>query len=108
MDCDQVRISFTVEPDVCVLRLAGALGVTQAEELRLAAQELCGCGKDVTVDWSGATQIDAAIAQVLLALRAGLREGKRSLVAGAKAPPAIESWLTAAGLVAFLSNPGAV
>ena len=65
---------FSVEPDHCVLRLAGALGVASAEELRLTALELCAYHKDVVVDWSGATQLDTGIAQVLLSLRAGLGE----------------------------------
>ena len=105
MDCEQIQISFSVEPDYCVLRLEGGLGVAHAEELRLAAQELCAYRKDVKVDWSRATQIDAGIAQVLLALRAGLIKQKQSLLIGEGIPPAIQNWLNHAGLAANLGSP---
>jgi anti-anti-sigma regulatory factor len=106
MDCDQVRISFSVEPDHCVLRLAGALGVASAEELRLTALELCAYHKDVVVDWSGAPQLDTGIAQVLLSLRAGLGEQNRHLAGSAAIPPPVESWLRTAGLSGVLGEPG--
>jgi anti-anti-sigma regulatory factor len=106
MDYDQVRISFPVEPDHCILRLGGALGVASAEELRLTGLELCAYHKDVVVDWSGATQLDAGIAQVLLSLRAGLGEQNRSLACIAAIPPPVESWLRTAGLSGVLGEPG--
>jgi anti-anti-sigma regulatory factor len=106
MDCDQLRISYSVEPSHCVLLLEGALGVAQAEELRSTAQEVCGCGKDVSIDWSGATQIDAGVAQVLLTLRSALAENQRSLAARGEIPPAIQSWLSTAGLSGLLGTPG--
>jgi anti-anti-sigma regulatory factor len=106
MDCDQVRISFSVEPDHCILRLGGALGVAGAEELRLAALELAAYHKDVVVDWSGATQLDAGIAQVLLSLRAGLSEQNKSLTSCAPIPPPVKSWLRTAGLSDVLGEPG--
>ena len=105
MDCDQVEISFSVEPGRCILRLAGALGVASAEELRQAALELRVYDKDVAVDWSRATQLDASTAQVLLSLRAGLGGQNRSLICGA-AIPAIQDWLHTAGLSGILSAPG--
>jgi anti-anti-sigma regulatory factor len=108
MDCDQVRISFSVEPDHCILRLGGALGVASAEELRLAALELCAYHKDVAVDWSGVTQLDAGIAQVLLSLRAALGEQNQSLIGSAAIPPAVENWLHTAGLSDILGKPGRV
>lgn len=104
MDCDQVRISFSVEPSHCILLLAGTLGVASAEELRLTALELSAYRKDVVVDWSGATQLDVSIAQVLLSLRAGLQEQNRSLVSGGEIPPPVESWLRTAGLSGVLGK----
>lgn len=106
MDCDQVRISFSFETEHCTLRLEGALGVASAEELRLAAMELCAYQKDVVVDWSGAQQLDASVAQVLLSLRTGLAGQNRSLICGEAMPPAIQDWLRAAGLSGVLGNPG--
>jgi len=97
MDCDQVQVSFSIEPGRCLLRLAGAVCVANAEELRQAALELCAYRKDLVVDWSGVTQLDASIAQVLLSLRAGLREQNKAL-ASIAIPPAVQSWLQTAGL----------
>ncbi len=104
MDCYKVRISFSVEPARCILRLAGALGVASAEELRLAALELGAYRRDVVIDWSGATKIDASIAQVLLSLRASLRAFSKSLASAAEVPPPIESWLRTAGLSGLLAE----
>ncbi len=106
MDCDQVQISFSVEPEHCILRLAGALGVSIADELRLTALELRAYQKDVVVDWSGAQQVDASIAQVLLSLRNGLSGQNRSLTCGEALPQAIQDWLRAAGLSGVLGHPG--
>jgi len=106
MDSDQVRIAFSVEPDHCVLRLEGVLGVSNAEELRQTASQVCAYRKDVKVDWSGAAQVDAAIAQVLLSLRAGLAEQKRFLGQCEAIPPAIRNWLSIAGLWGVLGNSG--
>jgi hypothetical protein len=102
MDCDQVRISFSVETECCVLRLEGAAGVPCADNLRETAIELLACQKDVVLDWSGATQIDASIAQVLLSLRAGLAGRNQSLRANGEIPPAIQNWLRSAGLFELL------
>ena len=104
MDCDQAEISFSLEPDSCVLRLTGALGVAHAEELRRAALELYAHRKGVRIDWSGARQIDAGIAQVLLSLRACLQEENLSLSIAAGIPPAIQDWLSTAGLSSPLGN----
>ena len=104
MESDQVKIAFSVEPDHCVLRLEGILGVSSAEELRQAALQLCAYQKDVRVDWSGATQVDAAAAQVLLSLRVGLVEQKRSLSPCETIPLPIQNWLSTAGLSAVLGN----
>jgi anti-anti-sigma regulatory factor len=106
MDSERVQIAFSVESDHCILRLEGALGVSNAEELRQTALQLCAYKKDVNVDWSGATQIDAAIAQVLLSLRAGLAEQNRSLGHCETIPPAIQNWLGTAGLSGVSGNPG--
>jgi anti-anti-sigma regulatory factor len=106
MDSEQVRIAFSVEPDHCILRLEGALGVSNAEGLRQTALQLCAYKKDVKVDWTGAAQIDAAIAQVLLSLRAGLAEHNRSLGHCEIIPPPIQSWLCTAGLSGVLGNSG--
>jgi len=88
MDCDQEQISFSIDAGHCILRLAGALGVASAEELSQAALELCAYRKNLVVDWSGATQLDAGVAQVLQSLRAGLSEPD-------------QSWLDAAGLISI-------
>ena len=106
MDSDYVKIAFSVEPDHCVLRLEGVLGVSNAEELRQTALQLCAFRKDVKVDWSGAAQVDAAIAQVLLSLRAGLAEQKRFLGHCDTIPPPIRNWLSTAGLSGVLGNSG--
>ena len=106
MDSDQVKIAFSVEPDHCILRLEGVLGVSNAEELRQAALQLCAYRKDVKVDWSGAAQIDAAIAQVLLSLCAGLAEQKRYLSPCETIPPPIRNWLSTAGLSEVLGSAG--
>jgi anti-anti-sigma regulatory factor len=106
MDTDQGKIAFSVEPDYCILRLEGALGVSNAEELRQTALQLYAYRKDVMVDWSGAAQLDAAIAQVLLALRAGLAEQNRSLGHCETIPPAIRNWHSTAGLSGVLGNAG--
>jgi anti-anti-sigma regulatory factor len=106
MDGDQVRISFSVEPSHCILRLEGALGVASGEELRQTALELCACQKDVHIDWSGATQIDAAIVQVLLSLRAGLASQNRSLHCVEVVPEPVQNWLRTAGLEDVLGNAG--
>ena len=79
MDCDQAQISFSIEPSHCILRLASALSVDTAEELRQQALELCAYRKDVVIDWTGATQVDASVALVLPSLRACLGEQNRSL-----------------------------
>lgn len=88
-----------------MLRLEGDLGVAHAEQLRATAVELCAQRKAVRIDWSGATQVDAGIAQVLLSLRAGLDEQNISLSIGPGIPPAIWNWLTTAGLSDILGNP---
>lgn len=106
MDCDQGRISFSVDSDFCWLRLDGALGVAQAEELRRAAVELCSHSKDVQVDWCNATQIDAGIAQVLLSLQGGLAAAGRTLTFATDTPPTIQSWLNVAGLSRLLQKAG--
>jgi anti-anti-sigma regulatory factor len=105
MDSEQVRIAFSVEPDHCILQLEGSLGVSNAEELRQKALQLCAYKKDVKVDWSGAAQIDAAIAQVLLSLRASLVEQNRSLDHCGTIPAPIQNWLSTAGLAGVLGNP---
>lgn len=102
MDCDQVRISFSVETKRCVLRLEGTAGVPCADHLRETAIELLAYQKDVVLDWSGATQMDASIAQVLLSLRAGLAGRSQSLSAEGEIPPAIQNWLRSAGLFDLL------
>lgn len=104
MESDQVKIA--AEADRSVLRLEGILGVSSAEELRQAALQLCAYQKDVQIDWSGATQIDAAVAQVLLSLRAGLVDQKRCLGSCGTIPPQIRSWLNTAGLSAILGDAG--
>lgn len=104
MDCDQVRISFSVETERCVLRLEGAAGVPCADNLRETAIELLAYHKDVVIDWSCATQIDASIAQVLLSLRAGLAARSQSLSAEGDVPPAIQNWLRSAGLLELLGS----
>ena len=103
MELEPAQISFSVEPGQCAVRLAGALGVANAEELHRLAGELCAYRKDVVVDWSEATQLDASIAQVLLCLRAGLQEQDKSL-SGRAVPPAIQTWLQTAGLAAILGE----
>ena len=102
MDCDQLQISFSIEPCHGILRLAGALGVVSAEELRQTALELCAYRKDVVVDWSDATQLDASVAPVMLSLRAGLGEQNKSL-SGISIPPSVPSWLDTAGLTGVLA-----
>ena len=104
MDCDQVRISFSVETERCVLRLEGAAGVPCADNLRQMAIEVLAYQKDVALDWSGATQIDASIAQVLLSLRAGLVGRNQSFSASGAIPPAIQNWLRSAGLFELLAS----
>jgi anti-anti-sigma regulatory factor len=99
-------ISFSAEPSRCILRLAGALGVANAEDLRLTSLGLVAYRQDVAIDWSGATQLDASVAQVLLALRAVLVEQGHSLVSSGEVPSAVESWLRTAGLADLLANPG--
>ena len=106
MDCDQARISFSVEPSRCILLLEGTLGVASAEGLRLTALELEAYRKDVVLDWSGATQLDVSVAQVLLSLRAGLGQQNRSLICGGKIPPPVESWLCTSGLSGILGKTG--
>jgi anti-anti-sigma regulatory factor len=106
MDCDRTNISFAVEPDRCVLRLEGALGVAHAEELRQAALELCAYRKDVSIDWSGATQIDAGIAQVLLALGCALAKESRSLLIADGVPETIANWMSTAGLASIWGTAG--
>ena len=95
-----MQMSSPVEPGHYILRLAGGLGVASAEVLRLTALELCAYQKDVIVDWSGATQFDAGVAQVLPALRAApeLVEQNRSFAASERLPPAVEGWYCTAGL----------
>jgi anti-anti-sigma regulatory factor len=104
MDCEHIGISFSAEPAHCVLRLAGGLGVAEAEELRGVALELCAYRKDVLVDCGAATQIDTSVAQVLLALAAGLRAQNRSLAATGTIPAGIRSWLREAGLSGLLEE----
>ena len=106
MDSDHVKIAFSVEPDHCVLRLEGVLGVSNAEELRQTALEVCAYRRDVKIDWSGAVQIDASIAQVLLALRAHLAEQNRSLGHSTTIPAPIQTWFSIAGLWEVLGNAG--
>ena len=106
MDCDQARISFSVELDRCNLRLGGALGVASADELRQTALELCAHRKDVVVDWSDAQQLDASVAQVLLSLRTALAGQDSALLCSEGMPAAIQDWLRAAGLLDVLGNPG--
>ena len=101
----EARISLSHEPDCCVLRLEGGLDVAHAEELRQAALGLCAQSKAVRIDWSGATQVDAGIAQVLLSLRAGLSERNLALSTGPEIPTAIQNWLSTAGLSGVLGNP---
>jgi anti-anti-sigma regulatory factor len=108
MDNEEASISFSVEPDFCTLRLAGACGVANAEELRQTALELRAYHKDVRVDWRGARQIDASIAQVLLSLRSELREHGQSLAGCAGVPPSIQDWLRAAGLTEILGEASVV
>jgi anti-anti-sigma regulatory factor len=107
MDCEPTRISYSIEPGHCILRLAGALGVDCADELRGVALELCAYRKDVLVDCSAATQIDTSVAQVLLSLGAGLRKQSNSLAGGGEIPPAVQVWLQAAGLCELLAEAAA-
>lgn len=86
------------------MRLEGSLGVANAEELRQVARDLCAEGKAVWIDWSGATQVDAGIAQVLLSLRAGLGELNLSLASSPGIPTAIQNWLSTAGLAGILGT----
>ena len=84
MDCDQAQISFSIEPGQTAL-------------------ELCDYRGNVIVDWSGATQIDAGVAQVLLSLRTGLGEQNKSLSSMA-IPPPVQSWFDTAGLTCILAE----
>jgi len=107
MDSDQVRISFSVEPAQCILRRQGFLGVASAKELRQTALEVAAYQKDVLVDWSGAAQLDASVAQILLlALRAHLAGQNLSLASGTTVPLSIQNWLGNAGLLGVLGSPG--
>ncbi|HUI55407.1 MAG TPA: STAS domain-containing protein [Bryobacteraceae bacterium] len=107
MEAQEAAISFLTGTDECELRLSGPLGVANAEELRQTAIELCGYRKNVRVDWSGASQIDASIVQVLLSLHAGLGIMGRSLSLP-HAPPAIRNWLLIAGLAEWMGSPEAM
>ena len=106
MGSDEVRISFSVEPSHCILRLEGALGVGSGEDLRQTALELAAYQKDVQIDWSAATQIDASTAQVLLSLRTGLAGQNRSFHSTGLIPDAIQSWLRTAGLADIFGSAG--
>ncbi len=81
------------------------MGVPCADELRQSAMELLDYQKDVLVDWSGVTQIDASIAQVLLSLRAGLVELNRTLLSAPGISAAVQNWLQTAGLWRLLGTP---
>jgi hypothetical protein len=74
-----------------------------AEELRQTALELRANRKDVIVDWSGATQLDAVVAQVRLSLRAGLGEQNNSLSSMA-IPSLVQGWPESAGLTRILAE----
>ena len=74
-----------------------------AEELRQTALELRANRKDVIVDWSGATQLDAVVAQVRLSLRAGLGERNNSLSSMA-IPSLVQGWPESAGLTRILAE----
>jgi hypothetical protein len=95
MDCDQVRISFSIEPQRCNLRLEDAPGVASAGELGVTAPELCAYQKNVAVDWSGAQQLDATGARVLLSLA-----DSKSTLTG------IQDWFRIAGLSNTQGNSG--
>jgi len=97
------EISIDTEAPVGTLRLAGVLGVENAEDLRRAALTLLESGKEICIDWSSAVQIDASVLQVVLALGHGLAAAGRSL---SIAPPAgeIASYLRIAGFSSILDG----
>jgi anti-anti-sigma regulatory factor len=103
MDRELSPVSFSDAPGRCILRLSGALGVADAEAIYQNAREVCENGQDVEVDWSGVTQLDASIAQILLALREALAEKSKCLYSSG-IQPAVQAWLQTAGLTGLLKT----
>jgi anti-anti-sigma regulatory factor len=103
MDCNQAQISVDQSPERCILRLAGTLGIAHSEELLRLAREVSAGEAPVLIDWTAVSRIDTSVAQVLLTLRANLREGHRPLsVTGVS--PDILHWLEGAGLESLVES----
>jgi anti-anti-sigma factor len=96
-------IAIAVEDQCSVLRLAGALGVNDAESLRQAALDLCARGCNVRVDWTAVERIDCSVLQVLVALRARLTARGLSLDA-ARLPDSVAAYLETAGFPLSLAK----
>ena len=103
MDRELSPISFSDSSGRCILRLAGALGVADAESICQAARQVCETGQDAVIDWSAVTQLDASIAQILLALREALKEQSKCLYSSS-IPPTVHVWLKTAGLSPLLET----
>jgi anti-anti-sigma regulatory factor len=76
------------------LRLTGAVTAVNARVLRDAALASLQSGKPITVDAEGATYLDAAVAQVLIALRRSCLEGGVALQWKGPAPSARDLLVT--------------
>lgn len=89
---DPFSIRLVADESGTRLVLAGALGVAEAAELHRTALDALTHGGNVALEWSGVESIDTAVAQLLIALAAALRNDERRL--DLPAPPAgVEAFL---------------
>ncbi|MFN8601726.1 MAG: STAS domain-containing protein [Candidatus Binatia bacterium] len=89
---DPFSIRLVADESGARLVLEGALGVAEAAELHRTALDALAHGGNVALEWSGVESIDTAVAQLLIALAAALRNDERRL--DLPAPPAgVEAFL---------------
>jgi anti-anti-sigma regulatory factor len=97
MELENPLITVGSEAAGSVLRLAGPLGVGEAESLRLAALDVYARGRNARVDWRAAERIDCSVLQVLLCLRDGLAE-KGLALSTTEPTDAVAGYLRTAGV----------
>ena len=92
------EISLEERGGQAILSLRGAIDASCVPDLLSAALRANGAGKAVVLDWSAAEYLHTGALQVLLALKAELTAGGRTLLVST-CSSGVQECITAAGVV---------
>jgi len=85
-------MDISTRPDTGAVRLSGALGVYQAEELRKALLDVLAKGTDLVLDLAQVASCDTAGAQILWSLRRAATEAGKTIRFERASPPLLATW----------------